>query len=139
MNIFRKTCFVIIGVLFSICAFAQNESAAQENDFMKMAEEQANGMEIEFGLDYAQVFKIDTLYQRVLPLYQQEMNELQQKGFSNTDIYQQVSDRWNDYIDRILEQIFTPAQWKKFMKSQYGKEKIRRDKRMATYQQTEVQ
>ena len=33
--------------------------------------------------------------------------------------------------DEAFERFFTEEQWKKYMKSSYGKEKIRRDKRMS--------
>ncbi|MBQ7222722.1 MAG: hypothetical protein IJS02_04580 [Bacteroidales bacterium] len=135
MKYFRNVFCVVLGLAVSLCAFAQNQNQGQEQtvDYNKLAEEQANGIGEDFGLDYAQIFKVDTLYQRVLPLYYADMNELQMRGFQNTDFYQQVSDKWNDYIDTVLESIFTPDQWKKYMKSPYGKEKQRRDKRMEKY------
>ena len=137
MKSFRIIFCIMAGMLLSFSVFAQNQNEGQnqppEVDYNKQAEEQANGLGQEFNLDYAQIFKIDTLYQRVLPLYFAEMNELQMRGFQNTDFYQQVADRWNDYIDKVLESIFTPDQWKKFMRSPYGKEKQRRDKRIEQY------
>ncbi|MBP5211052.1 MAG: hypothetical protein J6Z27_04365 [Bacteroidales bacterium] len=137
MKFFRIIICIAAGMALSLSVYAQNQNEGQnqppEVDYGKQAEEQANGLGQEFNLDYAQIFKVDTLYQRVLPLFFEEMNTLQQRGFQNTDFYQQVADRWNDYIDTVLESIFTADQWKKYMKSPYGKEKQRRDKRIEQY------
>ena len=45
--------------------------------------------------------------------------------------YQPMLDKWADFFDRSYEKIFTPEQWKRYLKSAAGKEKKKRDIRMA--------
>ena len=60
-----------------------------------------------------------------------EFDETRKGGASNAETYQAISDKWMDATDQAFERVFTEEQWKKYMKSTYGKEKTRRDKRMS--------
>ena len=61
----------------------------------------------------------------------EEMSAIQRAGVTNRDIFQITYDKWLDAIDKEYEKIFTEDQWKRYLKSARGREKRKRDKRMA--------
>ncbi|MBR0534143.1 MAG: hypothetical protein IJK19_05590, partial [Bacteroidales bacterium] len=46
--------------------------------------------------------------------------------------YLRTSDKWGDYIDKVLEKILTEEQWAKYLKGDGGRAKRARDKRIET-------
>ena len=109
-------------------AFAQEQ---QEPDVDKIIENQLENLTRTFHLDEVQIFFIDSILQYNYPAMMAEYAETRKTGASNADTYQAISDKWMDATDRAFEKIFTEDQWKRYLKSTYGKEKKRRDKRMA--------
>ena len=61
----------------------------------------------------------------------EEITLTRKTGASNDETFQALSDKWMAATDEALEKVFTEEQWQKYLKSAYGKEKKRRDKRMA--------
>ena len=84
-----------------------------------------------FKLDEVQVFYVDSILQYNFRALNDEVEETRKGGASNAETYQAISDKWMDATDQAFELVFTEEQWKKYMKSTYGKEKTRRDKRMS--------
>ncbi|MBR3291779.1 MAG: hypothetical protein IKI66_06325 [Bacteroidales bacterium] len=84
-----------------------------------------------FKLDEVQVFYVDSILQYNFRALNDEFDETRKGGASNAETYQAISDKWMDATDQAFELVFTEEQWKKYMKSTYGKEKTRRDKRMS--------
>lgn len=84
-----------------------------------------------FKLDEVQVFYVDSILQYNFRALNDEFEETRKGGASNAETYQAISDKWMDATDQAFERVFTEEQWKKYMKSTYGKEKTRRDKRMS--------
>lgn len=84
-----------------------------------------------FKLDEVQVFYVDSILQYNFRALNDEFDETRKGGASNAETYQAISDKWMDATDQAFERVFTEEQWKKYMKSTYGKEKMRRDKRMS--------
>lgn len=82
-------------------------------------------------IDEIQVFYADSIYQHNFFELIEEMESLKKKGMSANSVYEEVSDKWLDATDRALEKILTPEQWKKYLRTSFGKEKAKRDKRMA--------
>jgi hypothetical protein len=84
-----------------------------------------------FDLDEVQVFFLDSILQFNYSALQEEVKQTRKTGASNTETYQIISDKWMTRTDEALEKLFTEDQWAKYLKSTYGKEKKRRDKRIA--------
>ena len=87
-------------------------------------------------IDEIQVFYADSIYQHNFFELIEEMESLKKKGMSSNSVYEEVSDKWLDATDRALEKILTPEQWKKYLRTSFGKEKAKRDKRMAKRAET---
>lgn len=83
-----------------------------------------------FKLDEVQVFFVDSVLQYNFPAMTEEFEQTRKTGASNQETFQLISDKWMAATDDAFQKIFTEEQWQKYLKSSYGKEKKRRDKRM---------
>ena len=127
MNRFFLTILTAAFLLIPSLALAQDP---QEPDIDKIIENQLDNLTRSFHLDDVQVFYVDSILQYNYPAMMAEYADTRKTGASNSETYQVISDKWMDATDRALEKVFTEEQWKKYLKSAYGKEKKRREKRM---------
>ncbi len=112
--------------------YAQNPQGEQGPlNIEEIAAKEADNLMKEFDLDFRQVFLIDSLLQDMMQKMNEEMSAIQRAGVTNRDIFQITYDKWLDAIDKEYEKIFTEDQWKRYLKSNRGREKRKRDKRMA--------
>ena len=126
----RKLLILIAAALFFVAAprsFAQEQ---QEPDIDQVIQNQLDNLTKMFKLDDVQVFFVDSILTYNYHAMMDEMQEARKIGASNSETFQGISDKWMDATDKAFEKLFTEEQWAKYMKSSYGKEKKRRDKRI---------
>ncbi|MBR1538106.1 MAG: hypothetical protein IJ636_01215 [Bacteroidales bacterium] len=109
------------------CTWAQQP---QEPDMDQIINSQLENLTRSFKLDEVQVFFVDSVLQHNFPAMTQEFEDTRRTGASNQETYQIISDKWMAATDEAFQRIFTEEQWAKYLKSSYGKEKKRRDKRI---------
>ena len=102
----------------------------QEPDVNQIIDKQLETLTRMLNLDEVQVFFVDSILQYNYPAMMEEIEQTRKTGASNTETYQAISDKWMAATDDAFEKVFTEAQWTRYMKSTYGKEKKRRDKRI---------
>ena len=128
--------FIFTIALIAAMTVSFNAAAQQQNgempDPMELAAKMADQLESELDLDVVQVFKVDTLLQNAYTNYYAEVEKLSKAGIpASSSQYLRTSDKWGAYIDERFREIFTDKQWEKYLKSDSGKNKKRRDKRIA--------
>lgn len=132
----HKFIFILVTVAALTASFnasAQQGQTSEMPDPMELAAKIADQMERDLELDIAQVFMIDTLYQHAYTEYYADVEKLSKAGVPSTSSqYLRTSDKWGDYIDKVLEKILTEQQWAKYLKGDGGRAKKQRDKRMAS-------
>lgn len=106
----------------------------QEPDIDKIVSAQVENLTRTFKLDEVQVFYVDSILQYNYPAMMDELNKTKRTGASNDETFQSISDKWMAATDEAFEKVFTEEQWQKYLKSTYGKEKKRRDKRISDRQ-----
>lgn len=121
--------FLLLGT--AVCAAQQQGEGQEPANYDQVIEKQVNEMADRYRLDEAQTFKLDTLLQHYVPIYNEEVRRVKAAGASQYSSYQMVLDKWADFLDSEYQKIFTEKQWASYMKSYAGKEKKKRDKRMA--------
>lgn len=121
---------ILPAVLLLLSAPAATAQNPEEPDIEKILTAQLDNLTKMFKLDDVQLFFVDSVLQYNYPAMMDEIQQVRRTGASNADTYQGVSDKWMDATDRAFEKIFTKEQWAKYLKSSYGKEKKRRDKRI---------
>ena len=120
----------IVAALFSAAPRALAQEP-QEPNLDEIINKQIENLTRLFDLDEVQVFFVDSILQFNYNALQEEVKQTRKSGASNTETYQIISDKWMARTDDALEKLFTEEQWAKYLKSTYGKEKKRRDKRIA--------
>lgn len=127
-RLFLLLLFAASLLLSTPAALAQE---TQEPDLDKIIATQLDNLTRTFKLDDVQVFFVDSILQYNFRAMNDEFEQTRRTGASNNETFQIISDKWMAATDEAFERFFTEEQWKKYMKSSYGKEKIRRDKRMS--------
>lgn len=119
----------------AILAFATVQAVPaqepQQPDINQIINNLLDNLTNSYKLDDVQVFYVDSILQYNYPAMMAEIEATRKTGASNSETFQALSDKWMAATDEALEKVFTEEQWRKYMKSSFGKEKGRRDKRMA--------
>jgi hypothetical protein len=102
----------------------------QQPDANQIINNQLENLSKSFKLDDVQIFFVDSILQHNYPAMMDEFERTKKTGASNGETYQIISDKWMAATDEALQKVFTEDQWTKYLKSAYGKEKKRRDKRI---------
>ncbi len=141
MRIFCKKSLLTAALVLGAAFFCNAQSGApqggmnpgggEEPDYDELISKQVEELIDRYKLDDSQAFRVDTLLQHYVPVYNEELKKVKDSGAAQIASYQMVIDKWGEFFDSQYEQIFTPEQWKSYMKSYAGKEKKKRDKRLA--------
>ena len=127
---------LILSLLLLIAApalFAQNNDQEKPKTTPEIAAERADELQKYLKLEDYQVFQVDSTLQHDLQAMQDEITGMQKAGIANSDFYTAVLDRWCNTTDSTFQCIFTPEQWNRYLKSNFGKAKRQRDKRIAAW------
>lgn len=141
MRIFCKKMLLTVASLFAAAVFCTAQNGAPqggvntgngpEPDYDELIAKQVEELIDRYKLNDSQAFRVDTLLQHYVPVYNEELKKVRNSGAAQLTSYQTVIDKWGEFFDSQYEQIFTPEQWKSYMKSYAGKEKKKRDKRLS--------
>lgn len=113
----------------SASLLAQEE---KKKTLAEIAADSADGLATILGLDDSQTYRVDSTFVHDYTEMTAEMEKLKRSGATNQELYIRVSDRWSNSIDSTFECLFTPEQWEKYLKkTDFGREKRSRDKRIA--------
>lgn len=129
MNRLFQILLLAAALLLSVPAARAQEP--QQPDIDQIIANQIDNLTRTFKLDEVQVFFIDSILQYNYHAMNEAFEEARKTGASNSDTYQAISDQWMQATDEAFQRFFTEDQWKKYMKSSYGKEKQRREKRIS--------
>lgn len=124
---------IVILAATPLTAAAQGNGQNQEKpkDAATMAAEVADYLQGMLSLDDRQVFLVDSTLQFNYAHMMEELEAVRRKGASGTELYELVSDKWSEANDTTFVKFFSDEQWKKYMRTPYGKQKKARDKRLA--------
>lgn len=129
MNRLFQILLLTAALLLSVPAARAQEP--QQPDIDQIIANQIDNLTRTFKLDEVQVFFVDSILQYNYHAMNEAFEEARKTGASNADTYQAISDQWMQATDEAFQRFFTKDQWNKYMKSSYGKEKQRREKRIS--------
>lgn len=127
--------FISIGLmlLLALPLFAQNQMSPEEE-----AKKLREGIDKEIDrlttlLDLAdwQIFYVDSTLTFNIESMRAEQKALAAAKVSNTDLYWETTDKWQEATYIQYRKIFNDKQWERYLKSGGSKEKKARDKRAA--------
>lgn len=122
---------LLAAFLFPLCAFAQSQGRAQdeEKQMRKAIDASIENLSTLLKLEDWQVFYVDSIMTHDYEAMTQEINVLRDAKMSNQDAYIMVQDKWSEKMYQAFRGIFNDEQWTKYLKSGAGREKKARDKR----------
>jgi hypothetical protein len=129
--------FVVCTVLFagfSAGLAAQDLTAEEkkaEKEFYESIQREVDRLEGLLKLEDWQVFYVDSIMTHDYKAMQDELTDLRNKKVSNTDMYYEIQDKWQEKMYVAFEKIFDENQWAKYLKSGAARDKKNRDKRLA--------
>ena len=125
--------FLTAALLAFFCpqsVYAQEQS--EDEQLEMLIEQQFEGLTSQYKLDEVQQFYLDSILQHDYRKMYEELQQMRKTGANSNESYTKISQKWQDMIDDALQQrVFTPEQWEKYMKSAYGKEKQKRQKKQS--------
>ncbi len=125
-----KYFWIVLSLVFSLPVFAQ-ENAPQDRDktLRENIDKTIEKYEKTLELEYWQVFYLDSILTHDFGAMVAEMEEKSKAKVENTDIYQQVQDKWSEQMYNSIKKILNEDQWSKYLKQGAAREKKARDKR----------
>ena len=129
MKTIRIAAISVLALTLSVFqAFAQDPN--QQPNLDEIINNQVENLAKIYKLDDVQIFFVDSVLQYNMKAMMDEIEQVRHSGASSASTFEVVSDKWLSATDQAFERIFTADQWKKYMKSSFGKEKAKRDKRI---------
>ena len=128
----KKILFAAIALLFSVgTAFAQEQMSPEEKEkkMVEFIQKEVERLESSLKLEDWQTFYADSILTHDYHALQEELQDLQKARAGNTDLYQNIQDKWQQQIADTYQRIFTEDQWKKYWKSGGQRAQKARDKR----------
>ena len=108
-------------------AHAQDDQENKAPDPVEMAEMETERLEKALKLEDWQVFYVDSTLRHDYVEWMAEMQKLQRARVENSDLYMALQDKWMMRIEESYQKIFTPEQWKDYLKQ--GGERIINDRK----------
>ena len=122
-------------LLGSVALRAQNQGPQteeqKEKQLLEFIDKEVKRLSDQLGLEYWQEFYVDSTLTHDLIAMEEELTELQKTKVGNSDLYQNVQDKWMQQIDDSYKRFFNEEQWKKYWKSTGQRNQKARDKRKA--------
>ena len=132
MQIYEILSALLLG---TVTLSAQNQGPQtpeqKEKQLLEFIDREVKRLSDQLELEYWQEFYVDSTLNHDYHALQEEMEELQKTKVGNTDIYQNVQDKWMQQIDDSYHRFFNEEQWKKYWKSTGQRNQKARDKRKA--------
>ncbi len=123
---------IIAGLLTVSCPFtlaAQETAPQKEVNVEELAIKEAERLADLLKLEDWQVFYADSILRHDYGCLHEEVKTLQRQQISRSEVYQLIQDKWMEQADNALEKVFTPEQWKKYLKDGARKRIKEREKR----------
>ena len=123
----------LLGALLPFSAFAQQPPTPEEQEkkLMESIESLVVKYEENLQLESWQTFYLDSILIHNYKAMAEESKGLADNRVENLDLYQRISDKWEEATYVAVQRILTPEQWTKYLKLGPGREKKARDKRAA--------
>ena len=130
LKIFMMTVSSVL-MFMGVCAEASAQQQEEAPDIYEQAEMEADRLQRVLDLEDWQTFYVDSTLKHDFPAMMAEYEQLRLAKVSNTNMYQDVRDKWLDQIDATYKRIFTEEQWAAYLKQGAGKAQKARAKRRA--------
>lgn len=125
---------VLIGMLMPLAARAQQQPLTPEQEEKKMREgieQLVLHYEETLDLEVWQTFYVDSILVHNYTAMSEETKALAENRVENAELYQMISDKWENATYDAFRKILDDTQWKKYLKGGASRAKKSRDIRAA--------
>ena len=125
---------VLIGMLMPLAAKAQQQPLTPEQEEKKMREgieQLVLHYEETLDLEVWQTFYVDSILVHNYTAMSEETKALAENRVENAELYQMISDKWENATYDAFRKILDDTQWKKYLKGGASRAKKSRDIRAA--------
>ena len=125
---------VLIGMLMPLASRAQQQPLTPEQEEKKMREgieQLVLHYEETLDLEVWQTFYVDSILVHNYTAMSEETKALAENRVENAELYQMISDKWENATYEAFRKILDDAQWKKYLKGGASRAKKSRDIRAA--------
>lgn len=125
---------VLIGMLMPLASRAQQQPLTPEQEEKKMREgieQLVLHYEETLDLEVWQTFYVDSILVHNYTAMSEETKALAENRVENAELYQMISDKWENATYDAFRKILDDAQWKKYLKGGASRAKKSRDIRAA--------
>ena len=124
---------IICSLFLCLAAWAQQPQSEEEQlkQMRETIDRTVENYENLLDLEDWQTFYVDSILTHDYDALRLELRGLQAAKMSNTDVYQQVQDKWAEQVYVAMQKVLDEKQWEKYLKAGAAREKKSRDKRAA--------
>ncbi len=122
---------IICSLFLCLAAWAQQPQSEEEQlkQMRETIDRTVENYESLLDLEDWQTFYVDSILTHDYEAMRLELKGLQAAKISNSDVYQQIQDKWAEQIYVAMQKVFTEQQWQKYLKAGAARDKKARDKR----------
>ena len=120
---------IILALLFCQPVALKAQDEKKQPTMEELATKEADRLFELLDLEDWQLFYVDSTLQHDYAAMDAELKDLQRAKVGNTDLYVAAQDRWVEQIEKKYKEIFTDAQWAKYLKSGAARAQKAREKR----------
>lgn len=120
---------IILALLFCLPVALKAQDEKKQPTMEELATKEADRLFELLDLEDWQLFYVDSTLQHDYAAMDAELKDLQRAKVGNTDLYVAAQDRWVEQIEKKYKEIFTDAQWAKYLKSGAARAQKAREKR----------
>jgi len=122
---------IICSLFLCLAAWAQQPQSEEEQlkQMRETIDRTVENYENLLDLEDWQTFYVDSILTHDYEAMRLELKGLQAAKISNSDVYQQIQDKWAEQIYVAMQKVFTEQQWQKYLKAGAARDKKARDKR----------
>lgn len=121
--------FLTVSIFVSKAQNPPQTPEEQQKQLLEYIDKEVKRLSSSLELEYWQEFYVDSTLTHDLNARMEEIQEMQRSKVGNADLYQAVSDKWMEQIDKSYKRFFTKEQWDKYWKQTGKRAQKDRDKR----------
>ncbi len=131
MKRITKYCLGLLAASLLAAPLVAQTPDEQEKKLYNWVQEEVDRYETTLELEYWQVFYVDSILTHNYGELGRELSQMSRAKVSNSDLFVQTQDKWNERTYEAFRKVLNDEQWEKYLKSGASRDKKARDKRAA--------
>ena len=133
----KLTFIFLLWAILGLCCTSASAQVQSQNpeerirELEKGIQESVDKFADNYKLEDWQIFYVDSIMMHDFKAMDEELQQLQKTKATNTDLYQQIQDKWTEQMYNAFHKVLNEDQWKRYLKNGAERERKNREKREA--------